>query len=59
MMFGGFMEEQTEIRVRQIAEFWLKFDFLEKFKELGEKYSKQIKQEVSASMEKFNESRTR
>ena len=53
------MEEQTEIRVRQIAEFWLKFDFLEKFKELGEKYSKQIKQEVSASREKFNESRTR
>lgn len=37
--------ENTEDKVKQIVNFWLGFDFLKKFKELGEKYSKQIKQE--------------
>ena len=45
------MEEQTKSKMKQIADFWLKFDFLEKFKKLGENYIRQIKQEVAASKE--------
>ena len=32
--------------VRKIAEFWFGFEFLKKFKEAGEKYIKQIENEV-------------
>lgn len=31
--------------IKEIAEFWLSFEFLSKFKELGEKYFEEIKKE--------------
>lgn len=31
--------------LKEIAEFWLSFKFLSKFKELGKKYLEQIKKE--------------
>ena len=32
-------------QIKQIAEFWLEFDFLKKFKETGTKYAKEINKE--------------
>ena len=34
-----------EEKIKEIAGFWLNFEFLKKFKELGDKYSKLIKKE--------------
>jgi len=31
--------------IKQIADFWLDFEFLSKFKELGKKYLEEIKKE--------------
>lgn len=50
------MDEKTELQIRQIASFWLKFEFLENFKKLGEKYAAQIKKELTT--EKNNNRRT-
>lgn len=35
--------------MKEIAEFWLNFEFLKKFKAMGDKYSKLIKQERDLS----------
>ena len=32
-------------QIKQIAEFWLGFDFLKKFKEAGSKYTEEINKE--------------
>lgn len=40
---GGYMELSDQIK--QIAEFWLSFDFLKKFKEKGIKYTEAINKE--------------
>lgn len=32
-------------QIKQIAEFWLEFDFLKKFKETGTKYANEINKE--------------
>ena len=41
--FGGYMELSDQIK--QIAEFWLGFEFLKKFKETGIKYTEEINKE--------------
>lgn len=32
-------------KIKEITEFWLNFEFLKKFKKLGDKYSELIKKE--------------
>lgn len=32
-------------KIKEIADFWLNNEFLEKFKQVGERYLKQIKEE--------------
>lgn len=53
------MEEQTELQIKKIADFWLKFEFLKNFKKLGEKYALQIKKESDVPKENAVENRIR
>lgn len=47
IFFGGYMELSDQIK--QIAEFWLSFEFLKKFKETGSKYTEAINKEQGVS----------
>jgi hypothetical protein len=49
LFFGGYMELSEQIK--QIAEFWLGFEFLKKFKETGTKYAKEINKEKTNGFE--------
>jgi hypothetical protein len=48
-LLGGYMELSDQIK--QIAEFWLGFEFLKKFKETGTKYAKEINKEKTNGFE--------
>lgn len=40
-----FLEVFMSEKIKEIADFWLNNEFLEKFKQVGERYLKQIKEE--------------
>ena len=51
LFFGGYMELSDQIK--QIAEFWLSFEFLKKFKETGIKYTEEINKEKKNGFEQI------